>query len=147
MIRFFVAILALIGLTACVPTSTSTSFPENYTAANCFTGGYEFDLAVNVPPAYGRVLALTQHSNGSDGLRTVCRLVVDDNPLPGDSYPIYAGEVANGRAGICVSARTTNAGHVLSCASAAEVRRAMSAAPGSNGALISLSRWQNFPGS
>ena len=138
MIRMFAAVLALIGLAACTPTTTTT-YPENYTAANCFTGNYVFDLEVYIPDEYGRVLAMTQFSNDSNGLQTVCRLVPEDDPIPGNGYPIYSGEVDNGRDGICVSARTTNAGHVLSCASASQVR----AASRSNG-TIQLTRWQPF---
>ncbi|MBY4892642.1 hypothetical protein KUL25_07680 [Rhodobacteraceae bacterium N5(2021)] len=144
MIRFFVVVLALVGLSACTPTTT-TIYPENYTAANCFNGTYAFDLELNIPPAYGQVIALTQHSIDSAGLRTVCRLVPGPNPTPfGQGYPIYTGEVDNGRDGLCVSARTSAGGHVLSCASAAQVRRAMSAAPGSRASAIRLSRWQPY---
>jgi hypothetical protein len=145
-IRLLPVLLALAVLTACTPTTTVT-FPENYTAATCFTGQYAFDLEVSVPPEYGRVLALTQHARGSDGLRSVCGLVVEDDPLPGDSYPIYSGEVDEGRDGICVSARTANAGHVLSCAPAAEVRRAMNAPLGTEAARVRLARWQAYGGS
>ena len=138
MIRMFVAILALIGLSACTPTTTVT-YPENYTAANCFTGNYVFDLEVYVPDEYGRILALTQHSRDGSGLRTVCRLVPEENPIPGFGYPIYAGEVDNGSDGICVSARTSNAGHVLSCASASQVRSAIRSS-----GTIQLTRWQPY---
>lgn len=144
MIRYLIAVLALVGLSACTPTTT-ISYPENFTATNCFTGSFAFDLEVQVPRSYGQVLALTQHSNDSSGLRTVCRLVPDNGPfLPGNGYPIYTGEVDNGRDGICVSARTTQAGHLLSCASAAQVRRAMTAPMGSNANVIRLSQWQTF---
>ena len=148
MVRLFFAALALIGLAACVPAPNS-SYPENYTAANCFTGNYVFDLGISMPAEYGQIVALTQYSNGSGGLEPVCRLEV---PLSGrlsiiDTYPIYAGEVDQGRDGICVSARTTNAGHVLSCASSAEVRRAITAPIGSTAAVVLLNRWQNFPNS
>jgi hypothetical protein len=143
-IRMLFAVLALVGLSACTPTVT-VSYPENFTAANCFTGSYAFDLEVQVPRSYGTVLALTQHSNDSNGLRTVCRLVPDNGPfLPGNGYPIYTGEVDNGRDGICVSARTSAAGHLLSCASASQVRRAMNAPLGSSSNVIRLSQWQQF---
>ncbi|MEX3014815.1 hypothetical protein [Gymnodinialimonas hymeniacidonis] len=141
MIRMLVAVLALVGLSACTPTTT-TVYPENYTAANCFTGNYVFDLEVYVPDEYGRILAMTQFSNDSNGLRTVCRLVPEPNPIPGFGYPIYSGEVDNGRDGICVSARTQNAGHVLSCASQSQVRNAVR-----SGGTIQLTRWQPFGGS
>ncbi len=133
-----VAVLALVGLSACTPTTT-TVYPENFTAANCFTGDYVFDLEVYVPDEYGRILAMTQHSSDSAGIRTVCRLVPEPNPISGFGYPIYSGEVDNGRDGICVSARTSNAGHVLSCASQSQVRNAVR-----TGQTIQLTRWQPY---
>lgn len=146
MIRMLFAALALVGLSACTPTSsTTTIYPENFSAANCFTGSYAFDLELAVPNNFGRILALTQHSNDSAGLRTVCRLAPGPNPTPlGNGYPIYTGEIDNGRDGLCVSARTSAAGHVLSCASASQVRSAMNAAPGTRASVIRLSQWQNF---
>lgn len=141
MIRMLVAVLALVGLAACTPTST-TIYPENYTAANCFTGNYVFDLEVYVPDEYGSILAMTQYSNDSNGLRTVCRLAPEPDPVPGFGYPIYSGEIDNGNDGICVSARTSNAGHVLSCASSGQVRNAIR-----SGGAIQMTRWQPFAGS
>lgn len=77
----------------------------------------------------------------------MCRLVPGPNPTPmGQGYPIYAGEVDNGSDGLCVSARTSAAGHVLSCASASQVRRAMQAPDGTRAATIRLSRWQPYGG-
>lgn len=144
MIRLFVAALALIGLSACTPTTT-TIYPENYTAANCFTGSYALDLELDIPPAYGQVLALTQHSSDSAGLRTVCRLVPGPNPTPfGQGYPIYTGEIDNGRDALCVSARTSAGGHVLSCASSTQVRNALLAPEGTRASTIRLSRWRPF---
>ncbi|WP_341861949.1 hypothetical protein [Gymnodinialimonas sp. 57CJ19] len=144
MIRFALAVLALVGLSACTPTTT-VIYPENYTAANCFTGNYVFDLELEVPVAYGQIMALTQHSRDNAGVRTVCRLVPGPNPTPfGQGYPIYSGEVDNGRDGLCVSARTTNGGHVLSCASSSQVRRAMNAPAGTRASTIRLSRWQPY---
>ena len=142
MFRMLFAVLALVGLAACTPTTTSSSYPENFTAGNCFTGHYVFDLEVYVPGEYGRISAMTQFSNDSNGLRTVCRLEPEANPIPGFGYPIYSGEVDNGGDGICVSARTANAGHVLSCASANQVRSAIR-----TGNAIQLTRWQPFGGS
>jgi hypothetical protein len=140
-IRIALAVLALVGLSACTPTS-STIYPENYVAANCFTGDYVFDLEVYVPSEYGTINAMTQFSNDANGLRTVCRLVPEPNPIPGFGYPIYSGEVDQGRDGICVSARTSNAGHVLSCASQRQVANAIR-----TGNNIQLTRWQPFGGS
>ncbi|QXT41233.1 hypothetical protein [Gymnodinialimonas ceratoperidinii] len=146
MIRFLFAALALIGLSACTPTTTVV-YPENYTAANCFTGTYAFDLELEVPPAYGQVLALTQHARDRDGIRTVCRLVPGANPTPfGQGYPIYSGEVDGGRDGLCVSARTSSGGHILSCAPTSQVRRAMNAPAGTRASTIRLSQWQAYGG-
>lgn len=147
MIRMLIAVLALLGLSACTPTTTSSGYPENRHAANCFTGYHVFDLEVRVPAQYGQVLALTQHSNDASGLRPVCRLALDDDPIPGIGYPIYSGEVNAGQSGICVSARTSSGGHILSCASAAQVRRAVDAPLGSTASLIRLSQWQPYPSS
>ena len=146
MICSFIAVLALVGLSACTPTTT-TIYPENYTAANCFTGSYAMDLELDIPSSYGQILALTQHSSDSAGLRTVCRLVPGPNPTPlGQGYPIYTGEIDNGRDGLCVSARTSAGGHVLSCASASLVRRALHAPEGTRASTIRLSRWQPYGG-
>lgn len=145
MIRFFVAVLALVGLSACTPTTGSSTYPENFMAANCFSGYHVFDLEVTVPARYGQVLALTQHSNDSSGLRTVCVLAVEEYNIPGIGYPIYSGEVNAGDAGICVSARTSTGDHLLSCAPASQVRRAVNAPLGSTASLIRLSQWRQYP--
>lgn len=141
--RLAFAILAgSLALAGCVPTSTTTNvYPENFQTTQCFSGQYAFTVALDIPREYGRVLAATQFENGSAGLQSVCRLVGD-----GRVFDIYTGEVSNGASGMCVSLRTQNAGHVLSCASRAEVRRAINAPAGTVGDIVPLTQWRQFPG-
>lgn len=143
--RFLFVILAGLVLAGCVTTTTTTvgSYPENRTTARCFSGGHVFDLDTNLPASYGRIYAMTQFASSDQGLEPVCRLVVPGTRLVRDTdYPIYAGEVDGGNAGLCVSARTETAGHVYSCASAAQVRRAMAAGPNRPDGTIVLSTWR-----
>lgn len=146
MTRVLMTLCVLAGLSACTPTQMA-SYPENTTTAACFTGTHAFDMEISVPQDYGRVLALTQHARDAGGLRPVCRLVTDAGTLGRGSYPVYTGEIDNGRDDLCVSARTTNGGHVLSCAPASQVRAAMVAPQGSAANRIRLTRWSPFPGS
>jgi hypothetical protein len=62
------------------------------------------------------------------------------------AYSAFTGEVSNGRSGMCISARTTRAGHVMSCVSAAEVRAAIAAPSGSSADTIDFTVWQGFSG-
>lgn len=132
--------LALAGCTPTTTTTVSSGFPENFQTTQCFSGNYALTVALDVPREYGRVLASTQFENGAGGLQTVCRLVGD-----GRVFDVFTGEVSNGASGLCVSLRTQNAGHVLSCASQRDVRRAVNAPRGTAADIIPLTRWQQFP--
>ncbi len=146
MIRFLVAVLALVGLSACTPTTTTTIVDGNsYAEAECFSGPHVLDLSLSVPAQYGPIAELTQYANGPNGLEMSCNLIGFGYPLTSSAYPIYLGEVYGGTAGLCVSALTVNSGRVLSCASDAEVRRAIAAPLGTSGSVIRLTRWQPFP--
>lgn len=137
----FVLLAGLIALSGCVPATTGTNaaYPENFQTTQCFSGDYAFTVALDVPREYGRVLASTQFENGSAGLSTVCRLVGD-----GRVFEVYSGEVSNGASGMCVSLRTQNAGHVISCASQRDVRRAVNAPRGTAQDIIPLTQWRQF---
>jgi len=144
--RLFFALIGLAALSACVPTTgPNAAFPENQMTRTCFTGAHVLDLDVALPRSYGPVLALTQFSETAGNLAPVCTLDATNLGGGGTSYPIYAGEVANGRTGLCVSARTELQGHVYACASQAAVARAVDAPLGSAAATLRLSRWQSFP--
>lgn len=144
MIRMLFAVLALVGLSACTPTTTVVD-GATYSSASCFSGPYVFDLDVRVPASYGPVSALTQYANGPRGLEFTCNLVGYGYPVQDTDFPIYLGEVYGGTSGLCVSAVTVNRGRVLSCASEAQVRAAIAAPIGSPGASIRLTQWQAFP--
>lgn len=144
MIRFFIIILALIGLSACTPTTTVVD-GSTYSSASCFSGPHVFDLDVRVPASYGPVSELRQYANGPRGLEFTCNLVGYGYPVQDTDFPIYLGEVYGGTSGICVSAVTVNRGRVLSCATDAQVRAAVSAPIRSPGATLRLSQWQAFP--
>jgi len=144
MFRAF-GLCALLALSAaCTPTTTYVigGFPENVTNARCFTGGEVFGLDLSIPNQLGRVVALTQFAQTSDGLEPICRLDVSEPE--GGAFPIYSGEVYGGNAGICVSARMNDGGHYVSCANSSQVRRAMSQPLGSSGNTITLSRWSPY---
>lgn len=126
-------------LTGCVTTSTTEAFPEHYQSSQCFAGGYAFTANVAVPREYGRVLALTQHRGAPGNLTTVCRL-----DGTGGAFSVYTGEIAG--SGVCVSARTQNAGHVMSCASTSEVRRATRAGIGAWDNVIDFDDWRTYSG-
>lgn len=144
--RLFLALTGLAALSACVPTTgPNAAFPENQMTRTCFTGGHVFDLDVALPRSYGPVLALTQFSETAGNLTPVCTLDPTYIDTGEGGYPIYTGEVASGRTGLCVSARTELQGHVYSCASQAAVARAVDAPLGSAAATLRLSRWQSFP--
>lgn len=147
--RVFLVAAALVGLSGCVstPTGGSSSYPEHYDAASCYSGYHAFDLQVHLPSDAGEVLALTQFSEANGQLATQCRLIAGDvnNHSPG--YPIYTGEVDTGNRGICVSARTTGRGHILSCASRAQVARAVDAPLGTTRSVLRLTNWRPYPGS
>jgi len=144
--RLLIALTGLAALSACVPTTgPNAAFPENQMTRTCFTGAHAFDLDLTLPRSYGRVLALTQFSETAGNLTPVCTLNPTHIDNTGGGYPIYTGEVASGRTGLCVSARTELQGHVYSCASQAAVARAVDAPLGSSGAVIRLNRWQSFP--
>ncbi len=145
MIRMLFAILAFVGLSACTPTTTTTIGAASYATAECFIGPYVFDLDVRVPASYGPVSQLTQLANGPRGLETTCNLVGYGYPVQDTDFPIYLGEVYGGTSGLCVSAVTVNRGRVLSCATATQVRAAVSAPIGSAGSLIRLTQWQSYP--
>ncbi len=138
----FIAAAAL-GLSGCVSTTTSTTaaYPENVQTTACFSGGYAFSFQVAVPQQYGSILAMTQHQRSSTGLTSVCRLTGGNG-----SYQAFSGEVANGGTGMCISARTRNAGHVISCASQSEVRRALNAPAYSGADVINFTQWSPYPG-
>ncbi|MEM9319025.1 MAG: hypothetical protein AAGA70_08460 [Pseudomonadota bacterium] len=143
--RLFISILVIaLGVSGCVPTaSTRTVFPENVQSTQCFTGAYAFSFFVDVPDNFGQVLALTQHERTGSTLRSICRLVDGDGA---GAYDAFTGEVSDGRSGMCISARTQAAGHVISCASPAEVRRAISATSGSSANTIDFATWSAYPG-
>lgn len=144
MFRAF-GLIALLGLiTACTPTTTYVigAFPENVTTDRCFTGGQVFGLEVDVPSRLGQVIAMTQFANTSSGLEPVCRLDFAD--VSAGSYPIYSGEVYGGNAGLCASIRTADGGHYVSCASAAQVRNAMTQPLFAPGNEIRLTNWSPF---
>ena len=140
--RIAVAVLTFALVVAgCTPTITSTAnYPEHIQTTQCFSGGYAFSINLVVPREYGRVLAATQHEDGANGLTSVCRLVGD-----GRFFEVFTGEVSGGNSGLCVSLRTQNAGHVISCASRSDVRRAINASQGSTADVINLTQWRAFP--
>lgn len=146
MIRFFFIILTFIGLSACTPTTTVVD-GGTYSSASCFSGPYVFDLDVRVPASYGPVSELRQYANGPRGLEFTCNLVGYGYPVQDTDFPIYLGEVYGGTSGICVSAVTVNRGRVLSCATADQVRAAISAPVGTPASLIRLTQWQAYPSS
>jgi len=146
MVRLFLAALALIGLTACVPSTTIVG-QGTYNTASCFSGPYVLDLDVRVPPSYGPVSELVQYANGPRGLEFTCDLVGYGFPVQDTDYPIYAGEIYGGTAGLCVSAVTTNRGRVLSCATPGQVQAAFNAPIGTPASTIRLTQWQAFPSS
>lgn len=100
---------------------------------------------MRVPASYGPVSELRQYANGPRGLEYTCNLVDYGYPVQDTGFPIYLGEIYGGTSGICVSAVTVNRGRVLSCATDAQVRAAVSAPIGSPGATLRLSQWQAFP--
>ena len=143
--RLILILSTLIALSACVPSTGTTGFPENQMTGTCYQGYHAFDLDVALPRSYGPVLAVTQFSETAGNLTPVCTLNAADLDGGPTAFPIYSGEVASGRTGLCVSARTELQGHVYSCASQAAVARAVDAPLGSAGATIRLNRWQSFP--
>ena len=139
---------ALLLASACTPTTTTTiigGFPEHRTTDRCFTGGPVLTVVPVVPSGEGRVLAMTQLANRNGQLESVCRLNTAGDIRQG--YQVYSGEVHGGNAGLCVSARMSSGNHILSCASAAQVREAMARPLGSSGNTIRLTSWTPYPGS
>lgn len=146
--RFVIALATTASLSACVPATTGSGsdFPENNDAASCYTGYHAFDLQVHLPADAGELRALTQFSEAGGQLSSQCRLDITDVASHSPGYPIYTGEVDTGNAGLCVSARTTARGHILSCASRAQVARAVDAPLGTTGSVLRLTDWQPYPG-
>ncbi|WP_044006842.1 hypothetical protein [Jannaschia sp. CCS1] len=141
MFRYLVAVLTLIGLSACTPTTTTIVGGTSYASASCFSGPYVFDLDVRVPASYGPVSQMRQYANGPNGLEYTCNLVGYGYPVQDTDFPIYLGELYGGTSGLCVSAVTVNRGRVLSCASEAQVRAAVA----NTGSTLRLTQWQDFP--
>jgi hypothetical protein len=133
----FLILSSILVLSGCV----TTSFPEqNITANRCADGPNSFDIFVDVPAEYGLIQALTQYENTGAGLVPICLLAETNGTFAG-----YSGEVSNGRSGMCLSARTSAAGHVLSCVSSAEVRRAIDAPAGSRANTLDFFEWRPYP--
>ncbi|QBY01249.1 hypothetical protein E2K80_11360 [Rhodophyticola sp. CCM32] len=153
MIRLLISLIALAFLTSCVTDKTGPDFyPEHVSSSRCFAGDHEFSVFVDVPSRFGAVQALTQMARTSSGLESVCTLTLPSArgwTAPGGrvqtSFDIYAAEVYDGNAQLCVSARTSG-GHIISCASQSQVRRAIAAPLGSSGAVINLTNWRAYPG-
>ncbi len=126
----------------CVPESNA-SFSENARTERCEQGGHTFDLNITVPAEYGRVHVLTQHARTSQGLVPVCPLNSGGNDRNYFYYG-YSAEAFDGNAGICVSARTANAGHVMSCQSASRVRQAINAPLGTPAFSLNFTEWTEY---
>lgn len=145
MLRLVIICTAMFGLVSCMP--AAGAFPENRNSESCYLGYHAFDLQVVLPASSGQVLALTQYAETGGQLAPVCRLDISGLGGTGPGYPIYTGEVDTGRSGICVSARTSDSGHIVSCASAAAVARAIDAPLGTTRSQIRLDDWRPFTGS
>ncbi len=141
---YCIAFAFVLTLGGCAKTSAIYFFPEHVQSSTCYSGDFAFIAFVDVPENYGNVLAMTQHVQSDTELTPVCRLDLGEDFNGFTSYLIYDGEIENGDAGFCVSARTTRAGHVMSCASEAAVQRTLRATPTDIGRTITLEHWQPY---
>lgn len=140
--RVILVLLSVGILSACVPEDNGYYF-ENTRTERCEGGAQNFALNISVPREYGRIHAMTQHANTSQGLVSVCPLNVGDGGS-NHYYYGYSAEAYDGNAGICVSARTSNAGHVMSCVSRADVRRAMASDRAAHAYTLQFTQWSPY---